>query len=203
MTVDSQKRTDQELVTLAKGSDFVAFEELVSRHGGRVYSYLYRLLGNREDAEDLLQQTFLSAFENLSRFREEASFRTWITRIATNFALMKFRKEGKIHEVSLDNPQHFNEDGVPLPQEIADWSVNPAETLERKELVEILERAIASLPQIYRAVFLLRDVEGLSNKAVSEMMDLTISAVKSRLMRARLFLRKQISALVKEGKGAL
>jgi RNA polymerase sigma-70 factor (ECF subfamily) len=81
--------------------------------------------------------------------------------------------------------------------------VNPAEILERKELVEILERAIASLPQIYRAVFLLRDVEGLSNKAVSEMMGLTISAVKSRLMRARLFLRKQISALVKEGKGAL
>jgi RNA polymerase sigma-70 factor (ECF subfamily) len=197
------KRSDDELVKQAKGEDFVAFEELVSRHSARIYSLLYRLLGSREDAEDLLQQTFLSAFQNISHFRGEASFRTWITRIATNFALMKFRKEGKMHIVSLDDPQSFTDEGVPLPREIGDWSVNPVEILERKELVEILERAIARLPQIYRAVFLLRDVEGLSNQEVAELMELSVSAVKSRLMRARLFLRATISPILKEGKGAL
>lgn len=196
-------RSDSELIRRAKGEDFDAFEELVNRHSARIYSLLYRLLRRREDAEDLLQQTFLSAFQNISRFREEASFRTWITRIATNFALMKFRKEGKIHTVSLSDPQNFTDEGVPLPREIADWSVNPGELLERKELVEILEAAIAKLPQIYRAVFLLRDMEGLSNQEVADMMELTVSAVKSRLMRARLFLRATISSMMKEGKGAL
>ena len=142
----SHERSDVDLVKLAKGEDFDAFEELVNRHSGRIYSLLYRLLRNREDAEDLLQQTFLSAFENLVRFREEASFRTWITRIATNFALMKFRKEGKIQMVSLDGPQSYTEEGVPLPREIGDWSVNPGLTLERKERIEILEGAIATLP---------------------------------------------------------
>ncbi|MDH7500455.1 MAG: sigma-70 family RNA polymerase sigma factor [candidate division NC10 bacterium] len=196
-------RSDSELVKLAKEEDYIAFEELVNRHSGRIYSLLQRLLGNREDAEDLLQQTFLSAFQNLSRFREESSFRTWITRIATNFALMKFRKEGKAQVVSLDGPQNYSDEGIPLPREIADWSVNPAEVLERKELVEILEAAIAKLPQIYRAVFLLRDLEGLSNQEVAGMMDLSVSAVKSRLMRARLFLRATISSMLKEEKGAL
>lgn len=196
-------RSDSELIKLAKEEDFESFEELVNRHSARIYSLLYRLLGNREDAEDLLQQTFLSAFQNLSRFREESSFRTWITRIATNFAFMKFRKEGKIQILSLDDPQNYTDQGIPLPREIADWSVNPAEILERKELVETLEAAIAKLPQIYRAVFLLRDLEGLSNQEVAEMMELSVSAVKSRLMRARLFLRATISSMVKEGKGAL
>ena len=192
------KRTDIELVKLAKGEDFGAFEELVGRHSARIYSLLYRLLRSREDAEDLLQRTFLSAFENLSSFREEASFRTWITRIATNFALMKFRKEGKIRVVSLDDPQSYTEEGVPLPKEIGDWSVNPGLILERKELIEILEGAIAMLPPIYRYVFLLRDMEGLSNKEVAEIMELSVSAVKSRLMRARLFLREIISNRLKE-----
>jgi len=195
--------SDSELVKLAKEEDYIAFEELVNRHSGKIYTLLQRLLGNREDAEDLLQQTFLSAFQNLSRFREESSFRTWITRIATNFALMKFRKEGKVQVSSLDDPKNYTDEGIPLPREIADWSVNPAEVLERKELVEILEAAITKLPQIYRAVFLLRDLEGLSNQEVAGMMDLTVSAVKSRLMRARLFLRATISSMLKEGKGAL
>jgi RNA polymerase sigma-70 factor (ECF subfamily) len=192
------ERTDIELVKLAKGEDFGAFEELVNRHNARIYSLLYRLVRSREDAEDLLQRTFLSAFENLSSFREEASFRTWITRIATNFALMKFRKEGKIRVVSLDDPQSYTEEGVPLPKEIGDWSVNPGLILERKELIEILEGAIAMLPPIYRYVFLLRDMEGLSNKEVAEIMELSVSAVKSRLMRARLFLRDVISNRMKE-----
>jgi len=194
----SHERSDVELVKLAKSEDFGAFEELVSRHSGRIYSLLYRLLRNREDAEDLLQKTFLSAFENLVRFREEASFKTWITRIATNFALMKFRKEGKIQMVSLDDPQSYTKEGVPLPREIGDWSVNPGLILERKELIEILEGAIATLPPIYRYVFLLSDVEGLPNKEVAEIMELSVSAVKSRLMRARLFLREIISNRRKE-----
>ena len=198
-----REQPDTELVKLAKAKDLLAFEELVSRHSARIYSLLYRLLKNRGDAEDLLQQTFLSAFENLGRFREEASLRTWVTRIATNFALMKFRKEKKNQTVSLDVPKNFTEDGIPLPMEIADWSVNPVETLERKELVEILEAAIARLPQIYRTVFLLRDLEGLSNKEVAEMMELSVSAVKSRLMRARLFLRTILSDLLREKVDAL
>jgi RNA polymerase sigma-70 factor, ECF subfamily len=192
------ERSDVELIQLAKGEDFQAFDELVSRHSARVYSLLFRLVRRREDAEDLLQQTFLSAFENLSRFREEASFRTWITRIATNFALMKFRKEGKIRMVSLDAPQTYTDEGVPLPREIGDWSVNPGLILERKELIEILEEAIATLPLIYRTVFLLRDLEGFSNKEVADIMELSVSAVKSRLMRARLFLRDLISNRLKE-----
>lgn len=196
-------RPDTDLVRLAKAEDYFAFEELVNRHSPRIYSLLSRLLGNRTDAEDLLQQTFLSAFENLSKFREEASFKTWITRIATNYALMKFRKEGRVQSISLDDPHILNEDGIPLPREIADWSVNPGELLEKKQLIEILEGAIASLPQIYRAVFLLRDMEGLSNKEVSETMGLSVPAVKSRLMRARLFLRKVLSDMVKGQKDAL
>ena len=100
--------------------------------------------------------------------------------------------------VSLDDPQSYTEEGVPLPREIGDWSVNPGVILERKELIETLEGAIAALPPIYRYVFLLRDVEGLSNKEVAGIMELSVSAVKSRLMRARLFLRDVISHRLKE-----
>jgi RNA polymerase sigma-70 factor (ECF subfamily) len=196
-------KSDEELVRLSKQGDFVAFEELVNRHSPRIYSLLLRLVENREDAEDLLQQTFLSAFENLSSFREEASFRTWLTRIATNFAFMKFRKENRIQNLSLDQDQDPHGEGTPLSREIADWSINPGNLLERKELIRILETAIARLPEIYRAVFLLRDLEGLSNQEVADLTGLSLPAVKSRLMRARMFLRRTITSLWKEEAGAL
>ena len=178
--------SDKVLVKKAKNHDFDAFEELVTRYETKVYNLAYKMLGSQEDAEDILQDTFISAFKSLSSFKEKSSFSTWIYRIATNACLMKLRtKQSKT--VSLDN--HLSV----LTKRIVDWSENAEISFNRKELRKVIDQAVKSLPEMYRVVFILRDIEELSNIEAAKVLGISVSAVKSRLHRARLYLREKLS----------
>ncbi|HEV3279187.1 MAG TPA: sigma-70 family RNA polymerase sigma factor [Terriglobia bacterium] len=189
--------SESALVTAAKGGDYDAFEQLVNRYERKIYRLGLNITGNAEDAEDVLQETFLKAFENLSRFREDSRFYTWIVRIGVNQALMKLRKRRTDKSVSLDDP--IEENGEVIPRDFADWKPNPEQLLGRTETREIMEKAIQNLPDSFRTVFQLRDVEGLSTEETAEMLGLTISAVKARLFRARLRLREELAKVFKRG----
>jgi len=180
------KVSDKTLVKQAKNHDFKAFEELVNRYESKVYNLAYKMLGSREDAKDVLQDTFISAFKALDGFREKSSFSTWIYRIATNSCLMKLR-EGKHKTISLEDKEFT------VAKEAVDWSEDPSSLLERKELRKVMDKAIKSLPNMLRTVFVLRDIEGLSNQEAAKMLGVSIAAVKSRLHRARLYLREKLS----------
>ncbi len=182
---------DQVLIEKAKNGDNSAFEKLVKKYEQKIYNLALRLTGNPDESGDLLQETFIKAYRSLKSFRGEANFSTWLYRIALNIVLMKKRKEkGKVFE-SIDAPQ-FTAKGE-ITKEIPDWSNNPEAEIENKEVKDILNRALASLPEEYRAVLILRDIQRLSNKEVSEILKISIPAVKSRLHRARLFLRNEVS----------
>ena len=187
-TSDAQAPTDQELVRRAQSDDDRAFGELVGRYESKVYSLSLRMLRNPEDAEDVLQDTFLRAYRGLKSFQGNSTFSTWIYRIATNSALMRLRKK-RLPTVSIDQA-----DEQEAPLEIADWKPGPVEQLMTEETREAMEQAIESLPPEFRQVFILRDVEELSNAEVAEVLDLSVAAVKSRLHRARLKVRNRLIA---------
>ena len=185
------------LVAEAKAGSYEAFEELVNRYEKKIYRLGLNLTGNPEDAEDMLQETFLKAFEHLSDFREDSRFYTWIVRIAINQGLMKLRKRRSSKEVQMEDSE--NEDGDFIPREFADWRPNPEQELERTELETILQNAARSLPVTFRTVFFLRDMEGLSTEETAELLNLSEGAVKARLFRARLRLREELSKILKRG----
>lgn len=187
--------SDAELVRQAKAGDLVAFEELATRHERQIYSLAYRILQNPHDAEDVTQQAFLSAVENLSKFREESSFATWLYRIATFAALKVIRKRKGLDTVSLEEATEPSEDydSLPHPEYIADWKQSPEELVERNETQRLLDDALAQLDEKHRLVFVLRDVEGLSVNETAEALGLTESNVKMRLLRARLQLREELT----------
>jgi RNA polymerase sigma-70 factor, ECF subfamily len=185
------------LVTEAKAGNYAAFEELVNRYEKKIYRLGLNLTGNPEDAEDLLQETFLKAFQHLPTFREDSRFYTWIVRIAINEGLMKLRKRRNSKEVPVDEPT--NDDGEVIPREFADWRPNPEQELERVEMETILRNAAKALPATFRTVFFLRDVEGLSTEETAETLNLSVGAVKARLFRARLRLREDLSKIFKRG----
>jgi len=185
------------LVTEAKAGSYEAFEELVTRYEKKIYRLGLNLTGNPEDAEDMLQETFLKAYEHLPNFREDSRFYTWIVRIAINQGLMKLRKRRSSKEVQMEDIS--NDDGEVIPRDFADWRPNPEQVLARTELETILQNAARSLPMTFRTVFFLRDVEGLSTEETAEMLNLTEGAVKARLFRARLRLREELSKILKRG----
>jgi RNA polymerase sigma-70 factor (ECF subfamily) len=193
-TVDGDL-SDAELVRRAKAGDMAAFESLVSRHERRIFTLARRITGNEHDAEDVTQQTFLSALENLNGFREEASVGTWLSRIATHGALKVIRKRKGLPTVSLEeNSDNSNGNrSVPLPQFIADWRQTPEELAQRRETQRILEEALDRLDEKHRAVFVLRDVEGFSVKETAAALGLSEANVKVRLLRARLQLREMLT----------
>src|ERR1700682_4363191 len=179
------------LVRAAKQGDDAAFEELVRRYDRNVFRIAQHITQNREDAEDVVQEAFLKAYGNLAKFQEQSKFYTWLLRIAVNEALMKLRRRRPERTVSLDEEVKTEEDS--LPREVADWSPNPEQQYNQAELRDILTRTIQGLPASFRTVFVLRDVEGLSTEETAEALDLSIPAVKSRLLRARLQLRERLS----------
>ena len=179
------------LVHAAKAGDVSAFESLVKKYDRNVFRIANHITHNREDAEDVVQDAFLKAYENLEQFQGQSKFYTWLVRIAVNEALMKLRKRRPERTVSLDEDVKTEEDS--LPREVADWSPNPEQQYSQAELRDILTRTIQGLPQGFRTVFVLRDVEGLSTEETAEALDLSIPAVKSRLLRARLQLRDRLS----------
>lgn len=186
---DPGRDRDQQLIAQVLGGNVEAFEELVRNYDRRIYRVTFAITQNKEDAEDAMQDAFLKALENLKQFAGQARFSTWLTRIAVNEALQRLRKRGRFE--SLDQPVE-TEDAF-VPQQIEDWRDNPEQQYAKDELRHILEKAIAGLSPIYRTVFVMRDVEHMSNEETAETLDLTVPAVKSRLLRARLMLRDRLS----------
>jgi len=169
----------------------VFFEKLVQRYDRNVFRIAQHITQNREDAEDVVQDAFLKAYENLPSFQEQSKFYTWLVRIAVNEALMRLRRRRPERMVSLDEEVKTEEDS--MPREVADWSPNPEQQYTQAELRDILTKTIQGLPSSFRTVFVLRDVEGLSTEETAEALDLSIPAVKSRLLRARLQLRERLT----------
>jgi len=184
------------LVRAAKGGDISAFEELVKRYDRNVFRIAQHITQNREDAEDVVQDAFLKAYGNLNQFQEQSKFYTWLVRIAVNEALMKLRRRRPERTVSLDEDVKTEEDSI--PREVADWSPNPEQQYNQAELKEILSKTINGLPPSFRTVFVLRDVEGLSTEETADALNLSIPAVKSRLLRARLQLRERLTKYFKK-----
>ncbi len=165
------------------------------RYDGKIFRLAMNITQNREDAEDVLQEAFLKAYQHLDQFQGNSKFYTWVVRIAVNQALMKLRKRKSDRAVSLDEQIDTGEDTV--VREIAAWDPDPEERYSRDELRTILNGAIDELSPIYRTVFTLRDVDGLSTEETAEVLDLSVPAVKSRLLRARLQLRDRLTRFFK------
>jgi RNA polymerase sigma-70 factor, ECF subfamily len=186
---------DAELVGRAKKGDLDAFEALADRYEQRVYSLALRMLRQEQDAEDVTQQTFLSAMQNLGGFRGEASFSTWLLRIASHAALKVIRKREGLDTVSLEEATEEADSygTIPHPEYIADWRQSPEELVRKNETQRLLEDALGKLDEKHRLVFLLRDVEGLSVKETAEALGLSEANTKVRLLRARLQLRELLT----------
>ena len=184
------------LVAQARQGDAEAFTELTERYQRNIFRLAQNITQNREDAEDVLQETFLKAYQHLPEFEGHSKFYTWIVRIAVNEALMKLRKRKWDKTVWLDEPVNVGEETV--AREIAVWEDNPEQRYSQQELREILDKAVNGLAAPYRTVFALRDMEGLSTEETAEALDLSIPAVKSRLLRARLQLRDKLTAFFKK-----
>ena len=182
---------EQELVSRAQNGDNEAFAGLVERYQNRIYRLAKNITQNNEDAEDVLQEAFLKAYSHLDTFQRNAKFYTWIVRIAVNEALMKLRKRKSDRTVPLDEPVDTGEETV--NREIAVWDDNPEQRYSHEEMKQILNEAVENLKPDFRAVFALRDIEELSTEETAEALGISVPAVKSRLLRARLALREKLT----------
>ncbi len=186
---------ESQLVARAREHDAAAFSELVNRYERKVFRLAKHITQNDEDAEDVLQESFLKAYEHLGNFHGQSKFYTWLVRIAVNESLMKLRKRKGDRTVPLDEPLDTGEDTV--VREIAVWDENPEQRYSREELGEILEQSVESLRPAFRTVFVLRDIEELSTEETAEALGISVPAVKSRLLRARLQLREKLTRFFK------
>ncbi len=182
------------LVAAAKAGDLAAFEELVNRYERKIFRLAQNITQNREDAEDVMQDAFLKSFKHLDKFQGDSRFYTWLVRIAVNEALMKLRKR-RPNQVSLDEPVESGEDL--LPREVEDWGPTPEQRFAQTELQRILSDVIGQLDPGFRIVFVLRDIEELSTEETAQLLGLSVPAVKSRLLRARLKLRQKLDKYFK------
>jgi RNA polymerase sigma-70 factor, ECF subfamily len=181
---------EAQLVAAAKAGDVSAFEELVNRYERKIFRLGMNITQNREDAEDVMQDAFLKSYQHLDRFQGDSRFYTWLVRIAVNEALMKLRKR-RPNQLSLDEP--IKDDDEPVFRQIEDWGPSPEQKFAQTELNDILSTVIGELDPIFRVVFLLRDVEGISTEETAQILDISVAAVKSRLLRARLKLREKLN----------
>ena len=178
------------LVAAAKAGDISAFESLVNRYERKIFRLAQHITQNTEDAEDVSQEAFLKAYEHLGEFQGNSRFYTWLVRIAVNQALMKLRKR-RTKEVSLDEDIETEENS--MPRDVEDWGPSPEERYSQEELARILSQVIGELDPAFRVVFQLRDVDELSTEETAEAMGISVPAVKSRLLRARLKLREKLN----------
>jgi RNA polymerase sigma-70 factor (ECF subfamily) len=179
------------LVQRAQAGDDAAFTALVNAYARKIFRLAKHITQSDEDAEDVLQETFLKAYEHLSGFQGNSKFYTWVVRIAVNESLMKLRKRKSDKTVPLDEPIDTGEEEV--KREIAVWGDNPEEHYSREELGSILNDAVDSLKPSFRTVFVLRDIEELSTEETADALGISVPAVKSRLLRARLQLREKLT----------
>jgi RNA polymerase sigma-70 factor (ECF subfamily) len=182
---------DIELVARAKAGDAAAFEQLIRQYERQIFRTAQHITQNREDAEDITQDVFFKAFQKLDQFQGNSKFSTWLVRIAVNESLMRLRKRKTSKTVSMDQDVQTEEGSI--PRDFAEWRPNPEQNFNQAELAEILRKTIAGLPPGFRTVFTLRDIENLSTEETAEALGLSVPAVKSRLLRARLQLRERLS----------
>jgi len=182
------------LVERVLAGDRRAFEPLVRKHERHVFRVTLAVLGNIEDAEEAMQDTFVKAFRHLDQFRREARFTTWLTRIAINEAIQK--RSTRKNLVPLAEAETAKEQFTPRRYE--SWKSNPEQLYGKQEIHRIVENAIQSLPEIYREAFILRDVEELSAEEAAEALGITVGALKSRLLRARLIVRESLAEKFEE-----
>jgi RNA polymerase sigma-70 factor (ECF subfamily) len=182
---------DLELVHASKAGEIHAFEELVRRYDRKLLRIAQHVTNNREDAEDVVQESFLKAFQYLHQFRENSQFSTWLYRIALNESLLKLRRRRSSKEVSIDKDFQSEDD---LPIDVVDWAPNPEQLYETTQLRDILRSTLQELPASLRVVFVLRDIEMLSLQETAEALQLSVSAVKARSWRARMQLRERLTA---------
>ncbi|MEE9258089.1 MAG: sigma-70 family RNA polymerase sigma factor [Nitrospinaceae bacterium] len=192
------KEHEEELVRKLQEGNFEFFEELAQLYQKKIYALSFNLTRNPMDAQDVTQEVLLTLFKKINTFQGKSAFSSWVYRITLNATYMKLRSKKKEQSISLDdllpsyNGAGFHQD------KIQDWSESTESLLFTKETRSVIQKAVDQLPDKEKVVFLLRDVEGLSTERVSEILDLTIPAVKSRLHRARLFLRKKLSGYFEE-----
>lgn len=193
------KDDESALVAAAKAGDVSAFETLVGRYERKIFRLTQNITQNREDAEDAMQEAFLKAYEHLDNFEGNSRFYTWLVRIAVNQALMKLRKR-RPNQVSLDENIETDEDS--MPREVEDWGPSPEQRYEQTEISGILSQVIGELDPSFRVVFQLRDIEELSTEETAEALGLSVPAVKSRLLRARLKLRQKLNRYFRQGEAS-
>lgn len=195
MTRATPDRDEMQMIAAILAGDAHLFHDLIRPYEHSVYMMTLSCLKNEADAEDAAQEAFLKAFRYLASFRGEAKFGTWLVSIALNEARTRLRREGTVRMESIDlTPE---ESGRVSPAILRDWREIPSETLERQEIRHLLQQAIESLPDLYREVFLLRDVKELSIAETAEALAVSIGAVKVRLHRARIMLQKMLAPQLK------
>lgn len=200
-----EREIEIELARRLASGDASAFDRFVEHFRNKIFQYSWLMCGHREDAEEVAQETLLKIFENFDQLREPKRVRPWVFRIAKNACLMKRRKSlfAPEHEISLDElmPSKTREDGQ-VKLEIADWSGLPEDRVLESEMKQLLGRAIAELPEIYKSVILLRDLEELSTQETAQILDASEDSVKTRLHRARLILRRKLDESLRISQGA-
>ena len=192
------REIEEALVKDFQAGNLDAYDKIVELYQKRIYALSFNLMRNQMDAQDVAQEVLLTLFKKIHTFQGKSTFSSWVYRITLNSSYMKLRSKKKEPKISIDELlPSFNSTGF-QQEKIQDWSENTESLLFTNETREIINKAVGLLPEKEKVVFLLRDVEGLSTEKVSEVLDLTIPAVKSRLHRARLFLRKKLSGYFEE-----
>jgi RNA polymerase sigma-70 factor, ECF subfamily len=193
-----ERETEVELARRMITGEPEAFDRFVDYFRAKIFNYSWLMCGHREDAEEVAQETLLTVFESFDKLREPERIRPWVFRIAKNACLMKRRKSiyAPARELSLDElmPAKNHEGDSHAKLQIADWSLLPDEQIQRAEVKAVLERAITELPEMYKSVILLRDIEELSTQETAQILDVSVDSVKTRLHRARLAVRKKLDA---------
>lgn len=184
-----------QLISKAKKGDQLAFKELVELYSERIYNLALRILKNPDDAADVLQETFVAIYEKLESFDGRSNFFTWAYRIATNFALMKLRKDKRTIYTDQDMEEQFDN---PEKIQVHEWQDLPLKDMLSDEFKKHLEEAVDKLPEIYRSVFVLRDLEEMSIKQASIILGISESNVKIRLKRARVYLREELAKYMED-----
>jgi len=200
MCLKKMEDYDHELIARFKKGSMTAMEKIVEKYEEMLFNFGKRMCGHTQDAEDIMQETFLNAFKSLKDFREETKLKNWLFRIAANACYRKRRKKKDEPDRELSLDALMNPEGNGQKFDIPDASNDPGEDLIRTELKEVIAAATQRLPAIYRLVFNLRDIEGFSTEETADILDITTQSVKTRLHRARLFLRNEISDHFKEEK---
>jgi RNA polymerase sigma-70 factor (ECF subfamily) len=197
MTTDT---IDHHLISEFKEGSMEAMERIVERYENQIFTFGLKMCGHLQDAEDITQETFLSAFRYLDRFREETKLKNWLFKIAARACFKKRRKKKCEPDQEIPLDAFVYQDGSNGTYEIPDWSDDPADNVLRAELKQVIDTAIQSLPPRYRFVYNLRDIEGFNTEETSKILGISSQSVKTRLHRARLFLRKEISKHYREAK---